>query len=112
MFYDNYLRLCNTIKKKPSTVAVELGLSKSLVSRWKRGGGISDATAQKVADYFGVTVDELTGEEKKEKADPQTEIGLDETTKRLIAVAKDGTQEEIDKIIEYAAFLRSQRDKG
>lgn len=49
---------------------------------------------------------------QKEKADPQKEIGLDDTTKRLLAIAADGTPEEIDKIIEYAAFLRSQRDKG
>lgn len=112
MFYANYVRLCNSVNKTPSAVALEIGIQKSTVTRWGHGTKPNYATMQKVADYFGVTVEELTGEEKKEKADPQTEIGLDETTKRLIAVAKDGTQEEIDKIIEYAAFLRSQRDKG
>ena len=60
-FYDNFVRLCNMAGKKPSKVALEVGISKSIVSRWKSGGGYTDATARKVADYFGVPVSELTG---------------------------------------------------
>ena len=53
-FYQKFVNACNEIGKKPSAVAEEIGLSKSLVSRWKRGGGVTDATLMKVAAYFGV----------------------------------------------------------
>jgi transcriptional regulator with XRE-family HTH domain len=67
-FYENYLRLCEKAGKTPSAAALEMGLSKPTVNRWKNGGGATDATALKVASYFGVTVEELTGEsEQKEK---------------------------------------------
>lgn len=66
-FYENYLRLCEKAGKTPSGAALEMGLSKPTVNRWKKGGGLTDATALKVAAYFGVTVAELKGEEQKEK---------------------------------------------
>lgn len=74
-FYENYLRLCEKSGKTPSGAALEMGLSKPTVNRWKKGGGLTDATALKVAAYFGVTVAELKGEEQKEK--PSTPEGVD-----------------------------------
>ena len=69
MFYDNYLRLCNSVGKSPSAVALEIGIEKSTVTRWKQGKSQTDANIRKVADYFGVPVSELT--EEKEKAPTQ-----------------------------------------
>lgn len=53
------------MRKTPSAVALEIGLTKPSVSRWKSGSMPTDATLQKVADYFGITVDELLGKEKQ-----------------------------------------------
>ena len=64
-FYENYVKLCNSVGKSPSAVAVELKLGKPSVTRWKNGAEPRDATLQKIADYFGVTVEYLKGEEKK-----------------------------------------------
>lgn len=69
-FYENYLKLCEKAGKTPSAAALEMGLSKPTVNRWKKGGGATDATALKVASYFGVTVEDLTGEDQKEKPAP------------------------------------------
>lgn len=63
-FYNKFVNLCNEIGKKPSAVAEEIGLSKSLVTRWKNGGGVTDATAAKVAAYFDVELIDLIGEEE------------------------------------------------
>ena len=63
-FYNKFVNLCNEIGKKPSAVAEEIGLSKSLVTRWKNGGGVTDATAAKVAAYFDVELIDLVGEEE------------------------------------------------
>ena len=76
-FYENYLKLCEKAGKTPSAAALEMGLSKPTVNRWKKGGGATDATALKVASYFGVTVEELTGEEQKEKPNTPEGDGLD-----------------------------------
>lgn len=76
-FYEKYLMLCDKNKKTPSGAALEMGLSKTTVNRWKNGGGITDATILKVASYFGIPKEELTGEEQKEKPTPGEGSGLD-----------------------------------
>nr|DAK93618.1 MAG TPA: helix-turn-helix domain protein [Caudoviricetes sp.] len=76
-FYEKYLMLCDKNKKTPSGAALEMGLSKTTVNRWKNGGGITDATILKVASYFGIPKEELTGEEQKEKPSTPEGDGLD-----------------------------------
>lgn len=66
-FYKNYVRLCGSIGKSPSAVAIELRIGKPSVTRWKHGGGITDATAFKIANYFHVPVSELMGDGCTEK---------------------------------------------
>lgn len=75
-FYENYLKLCEKAGKTPSAAALEMGLSKPTVNRWKKGGGATDATALKVASYFGVTIEDLTGEDQKEKPSTVGEMDL------------------------------------
>lgn len=100
-FYNNYLVLCNSVGKTPSAVALEIGFSKSTVSRWKAGQSANDATLQKVADFFGCTIAELTGEKgQKEKPAPESgpnkdmllawieNAGRDELIEALQAVTK------------------------
>lgn len=74
MFYDNFLELCNSVGEKPSAVALKLGISKATVSNWKRRkNGATDATALKIANYFGITVDELKNGIKKQPSIPTDE---------------------------------------
>lgn len=63
-FYENYVRLCNKVGKKPSAVATELGISRATASRWGNGMVPTYSNLVKVADYFGVSVEELRGEEE------------------------------------------------
>ena len=76
-FYDNYIKLCASCGKNPTTVSKEIGLSNAAASGWKNGKKPSAITKQRLADYFGISVSELTGEEQKEKPAPQMENGLD-----------------------------------
>lgn len=55
MFYDNFIKLCNSIGKSPSSVAEDIGIEKSTVSRWKKGANPTDANIEKVASYFGIS---------------------------------------------------------
>ena len=62
MFYDNFIKSCNFVGKSPSLVLQEAGIDKSAASRWKKGKCPTDATLRKLADYFGVSPTDLTGE--------------------------------------------------
>lgn len=65
-FYDNYVNLCNALGKTPSAVALEIGIAKSTVSRWRNAGTLPTyAVALKIAEYFGCSIDELLQEEPK-----------------------------------------------
>lgn len=63
MFYQNLLTLCGQRSTSPTRVVRELGISGGSVTNWKSGAVPHDATLRKIADYFGVTVDELIGNE-------------------------------------------------
>lgn len=66
MFYDNFIKMCAENNKTPSAVAKENGLSKTAVTFWKQGkNSPSDVTLIKLANYFGCSVSDLTGEEKE-----------------------------------------------
>lgn len=69
-FYERYVRLCNSVSKTPSAVALEIGIKKSTVTRWKQGNDPSFATVVKIADYFGCTPDDLLSEEKQKPVLP------------------------------------------
>lgn len=68
MFYDKYSRLCDEKGISKSKAAEQIGLSRTSVVKWKSGTIPSGATLNKIADYFGVSVDYLLGNEQKEKA--------------------------------------------
>lgn len=64
--YENIRNLCSEKNIKPGRMCVDLDLSKSLMTDLKAGRKktIRADTAQKIADYFGVTVDRVLGAEK------------------------------------------------
>lgn len=66
MFYENFIFLCNKIGKSPSAVAIELGISKPAVTRWKNGSYPTDAMLRRIADFFDVSLDKLTGKRLSE----------------------------------------------
>jgi transcriptional regulator with XRE-family HTH domain len=90
-------------------VVLEIGGTKSAITRWKNGSSPTDATAMKLAEYFGVTVQELTGEAdlgdmlyeaardhglvespfKKEKSTVTEDDGLTESQRKLFKLAKE-----------------------
>lgn len=105
-FYENYVKLCNSVGKSPSAVAVELKFGKPSVTRWKSGTEPRDATLKKIADYFGVTVEYLKGEETKK--DPATNGEVSSAKKALINLIVDLDEEQCRKlrsIIEEAVNL-------
>ena len=74
-FYDNFVRLCAEHKVSESRAAMSIGLSNAAASGWRKGKMPSNTTRIKLAEFFGVTVDELMGEgTKKEQPVDRTEL--------------------------------------
>ena len=64
MFYDKFRAICRENGVTPSRVAIEIGINKSSVSNWKTYGTTPKAhILQRIADYFGVSVDYLLGKD-------------------------------------------------
>lgn len=116
MIYDNFLKLCNVVGKTPSAAAIDMGLSKTTVNRWKNGGGITDATALKVANYFGITVEELKTGIKKEPSIP-TDEELDkndamwELREAVLRTYPDLSLQQVSNIMNYIEFQVMQNEK-
>lgn len=76
-FYDKFVNLCASIGEKPTPVAQKLGISKGTVASWKRrGNDPTDAYLAKIANYFGVSVDDLRGDSENEKKPTAQSDGL------------------------------------
>lgn len=115
MFFDVYKDLCKQRNISPSAAAIEMGINKGTVSVWKNKG-ITPQTQQlqKIADYFGVSVDYLLGKEPKEK--PATDEG-DEPLEDCIVLHMDGktkrykfTQKQLDLMAEMIKQLGKEKD--
>lgn len=65
MFWDNFLAECAKKGKSPAVVAEELGFSNSATTCWKNGSLPRMSSRKKLADYFGITVEELMGTKKE-----------------------------------------------
>lgn len=110
-FYNKFLKLCIDAGEAPSVVAEKAGLSRSQVTRWKGGKGITDASAVKIANYFGVDpgslVDDdspiiyLGAEEAEEALEFEEELQImrdDPATRALLRSGRGLTKEQIDAV--------------
>lgn len=59
MFWQNLCKLCNENQTTPNTVCKALGLSSATATHWRQGSVPRDTTLRLVADYFGITPDDL-----------------------------------------------------
>ena len=71
MFYDTFVFLCKQKGLSPSKAALEAGISKSLVTKWKTIGTEvpSPEVLKKLSSYFRVTPDYLLGYDAQSQID-------------------------------------------
>lgn len=126
MFYDKYVALCAQKGITPSAAAKAIGINKAAVSNWKyRKNGPSDVTMQKIADYFGVPVSELTEETKKAPTDGERDHAIDHVDEELkdyldelrnrsemrmlFSVARNANKQKIEAIVKFIEGLEEQK---
>lgn len=98
---DNILSLLKIQKRKQSELAAHLNLSKNVFTNWKRGDNSSyKKYLPEIAEFLGVSVDYLVGNETKTETPSFTYALYNEMTHDL-------SQEQIDQLKKFADFLRN-----
>lgn len=111
--YESIKTLCGSAGIKPGKMCVDIGISKSTVTDLKSGrrDSVSLETAQKIADYFGVSVDRVLGSEQKEKSPTPEGMELDAETIQLREIWDSADQEEREALLAMAKMLKARRNK-
>lgn len=99
-FYDNYVRLCALNNLSESGAAKKIGLSNAAASGWKKGKMPSATTQIKLADLFGVSVEELTQDTKKER--PADGEALSDMQLEAIEFVKSLTEDKLNRFLRLA----------
>lgn len=107
IFYKRFISLCAKNKKSASGVAEEIGLSRASANGWRNGAMPSNVNLQKIADYFGVTVEYLNGEEEEATKKPLSEN--EEWLNNLYNMAKDLSESEKVALKSFIAGLKANR---
>lgn len=132
MFYDIYVDLCKQKGISLSKAAESVGLSRTTVVKWKAGTTPSGATLNSIAQFFGVSVDYLLGNEQKEKPaqsnvqvrdEHDNIVVIDDETrdiidglrsrpdmKMLFSVSKKATPEDIIKAVKIIEALKDNKE--
>lgn len=110
MFYDNFLQLCNQKGISPTAAVVDMGFQKSVVTRWKKSVP-TDANKRRIADYFGVSVDYLLGNEQKEE--PRSDqIDLSDVELGFLGDYKELTEENKATVRDMVRLMRERQKEG
>ena len=105
-FYNRFIKLCNEKGIKPSPMLESIGIQKTAATNWKnRRSNPTQANLQKIADYFGVTVEYLKGETDIKKPP----ITKDERIDELYEMAKDLTDAELVALKAFVAGLKANK---
>ena len=108
MFYDKYAQLCKRRGVSMSAAALEAGLSKSLVTKWKTNKVEvpSPDVLMKLSTYFNMPVSELLGEEtKKEQPTVNEDDGLSVELRELIGRLKTLPEEKVQLLLQLAKSI-------
>lgn len=113
-FYQNFLMECARVKKSPSAVAAECGLSPAAINGWKNGSVPSDANLARVASFFGISPESLLGDSKDSK-DGELEEYLEmlrdrPEMKTMLKTMRGATKEQAQQAVSIVeALIKSQK---
>ena len=106
--YENIIALCESRGIKGGKMCTDTGISKGLLTDLKMGrrSGVSAVTAQKIANYFGVSVGYLLGEEEQKEKPTVKDDGLSEDMMELIDCIKKLPEDKIQMLLQVARSIR------
>ncbi len=89
----------------PSRAAIDAGLSKSTVTKWKNDPTTrpTGAVIEKLTNYFGISISELLGE--NEDPDSPRKVSDEDIMFALFGGSGEITQAMYDEVRDFAAFV-------
>lgn len=112
MFYDRYITMCQGKGVTPSRAAEEIGLNKATVTNWKKNGYTPRADVLlRIAEYFGVSMSFLVGDENIEKAPTQEgeRVISDDDIKFALFGTREIDNDVLEQVKSFAKFARENR---
>ena len=114
VFYDRFVYLCEQKGISPSRAAIEAGISKSLVTKWKVNEvEIPSADViKKLTTYFNVSTSYLLGEEIKNAptSDGKRVVTDDDIKFALFKGNGNITDDMLDEVKAFAAFVQQREN--
>lgn len=111
MFYTNFVKLCNRKGIAPTAAAVEMGFHRSDATRWSKGAEPRRTTLEKVADYFGVTVSDLIGDDSAQKEKPTAQgDGLSDAKRQAIDLIMNCSDDNAEKYLKILKIYEGKDD--
>lgn len=115
MFYDRFVYLCKQKGISPTRAALDAGISKSLVTKWKTNNvkDPSPDVLRKLSKYFNITVAELMGEEteKTPTVSGEPEIDMSEIDIAFYGGYKELSEDDQKVIRDMVQLMRERRAK-
>ena len=117
MFYNRYVALCAKKGVSPSRAAIEAGISKSLVSKWKSNESKepSPEVVRKLAEYFGISAFEVLEDAPQKETPAEKASVTDDDIKFALSGGEDIiTDAQYDEVKKFVQFIkeRDKRDKS
>jgi transcriptional regulator with XRE-family HTH domain len=114
MFWNNFEALCAEKGVSYNAAAADVGVKSSgTVTGWKNGAKPRGPVLKRLADYFDVTVEELTGEnEQKEKPTPSEESELNARFDALLSQMTDADRADLLEYMEFKVAKRKENPNG
>lgn len=114
MFWNNFEALCAEKGVSYNAAAADVGVKSSgTVTGWKNGAKPRGPVLKRLADYFDVTVEELTGEnEQKEKPTPSKESELNARFDALLSQMTDADRADLLEYMEFKVAKRKENPNG
>lgn len=114
MFYDRFVYLCSQKGISPSKAAVDAGISKSLVTKWRNNkvDVPSPEVIKKLAKYFGMSVSEILDEEAEKAPTESGERSVSDDDIKFALFGGDGeiTDAMYQEVKEFAALIKLRED--
>ena len=107
-FFEQFVALCKSKGVSPNYVAREIGASSGSVTAWKQGTLPRSATLAKLADYFGVSTDQLLGNGKVSAKEGMCFVRDEEIKFALFGGSGEITDEMFEEVKRFAAYIKQR----
>ena len=119
ILYNTLVDLCDCKGITPYRMCKDVGIQPSVISdlKMERKNSLSAKTLQKIAEYFGVTVDYLLGKEVNDKlaaaednelAEILEDIRRNPDLRAMFSLTKNATPEQVRQYIDVIKAIRGE----